>query len=175
MKRLVPDSVVLGLLKLQPAHGYELLTFFRSDSELGRIWTMSTSQLYAVLKRLEEEGSIIGEQVEVSDAPPRVIYSLTNSGEEQFMAWLYENKPSVSIHKIRVMFLSRLYIALLLHLPFEEIIEYQMSVLENQHTILLTEKQKSLSTIENLAVEFMLSQIESALSWLQDCQVELER
>ena len=71
MQRPVPDEVLLGLIKAQPAHGYELQDRFKSKSDLGRIWTMSTSQLYAVLKRLGDEGLILGKKVAVKDAPSR--------------------------------------------------------------------------------------------------------
>jgi len=166
----VPDDVVLGLLKSQPAHGYELLAYFRDNSKLGRIWTMSTSQLYAVLKRLEVEEYISGSQVEVPDAPPRVMYSLTKMGEDRLLAWLYDQDPPVSIHKIRVMFLSRLYIALLLQLPFEDVVNQQNLILQNRLKILENEKLILTTQIENLAVELMIRQIESAISWLQYCK-----
>lgn len=134
---------------------------------------MSTSQLYAVLKRLEAEEYITGMEVDVPDAPPRVIYSLTKSGEDRLLAWLYDENPPVSIHKTRVMFLSRLYIALLLHLPFEEVLSQQILVLEKRHMILVLEKQGSKAQVENLAVEFMIRQIESAISWLHYCRSTL--
>lgn len=130
---------------------------------------MSTSQLYAVLKRLEVEEYISGSQVEVPDAPPRVIYSLTKMGEDRLLAWLYDQDPPVSIHKIRVMFLSRLYIALLLQLPFEDVINQQNLILQNRLKILENEKLILTTQIENLAVELMIRQIESAISWLQYC------
>ena len=131
---------------------------------------MSTSQLYAVLKRLEVEEYISGSQVEVPDAPPRVMYSLTKMGEDRLLAWLYDQDPPVSIHKIRVMFLSRLYIALLLQLPFEDVVNQQNLILQNRLKILENEKLILTTQIENLAVELMIRQIESAISWLQYCK-----
>ena len=171
MSRLVPDHVILGLIKHQPSHGYELLNSFRVKSDLGRIWTMSTSQLYAVLKRLEAKGYVAGEQEDVFDAPARVVYTLTKSGERQLMRWLYEEKPHASIHKTRVMFLSRLYIAMLLRLPFGEIIENQKKAFENQKKVFLEEKQQASTLIENLTIDFVINQIESAINWIQNCRV----
>ncbi len=102
MKKPVPDQVILGLLRLRPMHGYELLERFRNREHLGRIWTMSTSQIYAVLKRLALSGAIEGEEVDVRDAPSKLVYSLTAKGENQLTDWLYEENPSTSIHLIRV-------------------------------------------------------------------------
>ncbi|MFU8827173.1 MAG: PadR family transcriptional regulator, partial [Brevefilum sp.] len=135
MATLVPDEVILGLLKAQPAHGYELLDYFRSFSTLGRIWTMSTSQLYAVLKRLERDGAVVGCEEEVSNAPPRIKYEITPQGEEQLNAWLFDDHPSPSIHRIRVLFLSRIFIANLLNINYEGIVDAQITSCEAQKRI----------------------------------------
>jgi DNA-binding PadR family transcriptional regulator len=55
MRVPVPDELILGLLAAEPMHGYQILARFEAPSELGRVWTMSRSQVYAVLKRLEQE------------------------------------------------------------------------------------------------------------------------
>lgn len=169
MNRPVPDEVLLGLLQAQPAHGYDLVERFRSPDQLGRIWTMSTSQIYAVLKRLEQEDAITGQQISAEDAPARVVYTVTNTGYEQLETWLHEPQPSTSIHRIRVMFLSRLYIAHLLGMPGEKIIKNQKSVCENQRQILWDERQNVSSDIEKLTLDFVIRQLDSAISWLEQC------
>ncbi|MEA3328076.1 MAG: PadR family transcriptional regulator, partial [Chloroflexota bacterium] len=119
MQPPVPDEVLLGLIKAQPSHGYEMLDKFKSKSHLGRIWTMSTSQLYAVLKRLEEDGLIVGQHVVVKYAPSRIEYSITEEGDRNLTAWLNDENPSSSIHRLRVIFMSKLYIANLLKMPID--------------------------------------------------------
>ncbi len=64
-----------------PQHGYQLLETFQNPSALGRVWKLSTSQLYAVLKRLHERGFIRGEEALSADAPPRTVYHITLSGQ----------------------------------------------------------------------------------------------
>lgn len=54
------EELVLGMLKLGPAHGYELRARIRR--ELGPAWRVATSQLYTWLRRLEEEGNVAGEE-----------------------------------------------------------------------------------------------------------------
>ncbi len=130
MTRLVPDAVILGLLKYQPSHGYDLLKWFNSPKYLGRIWTMSTSQLYAVLKRLEEKGAIAGKEISMPNAPSRNEFHITELGEAWIQAWLFDSKPSASIHRIRVEFISRLFIAELLGLPKHKIIKLQQEECE---------------------------------------------
>jgi len=127
------------------------------------MWTLSTSQLYAVLKRLEEEGAIEGKQVFPSDAPAKMVYSVTDKGVSKLEKWIYDLKPSASIHRIRVLFLSRLYIADLLGISVTEIIENQKSVCEKQRIIFLNEKEKAGTSFEKLTLDFIIGQLEAAL------------
>jgi len=54
--RDVLDLAILGLLKEQPLHGYELRK--RLGESLGSMWGISYGSLYPALRRLEREGSI---------------------------------------------------------------------------------------------------------------------
>lgn len=172
MNRPVPDEVLLGLLASTPAHGYDLLETFRSNDQLGHVWTLSTSQLYAVLKRLENTGAIEGKQEEPIDAPVRVVYSVTEKGYNQLRNWLYDSNPSSSIHRIRVLFLSRLFISNLLGFDNKNIVDIQRNACEKQLKIHMGEKQKASSTFEKLTLDFIIAQLKSALSWLDQCEHE---
>jgi len=173
MTRLVPDEVILGLLKAQPTHGYDLLSQFQSRDQLGRIWNMSTSQLYAVLKRLEDSGAIEGCQIEVEDAPPRVVYTITESGENQLTAWLLDPDPPTSIHRIRVLFLSRIYIARLLDEPVDQILTRQKKVCEKQLQNLKNEREHVNYLFESLTLDYIIGQLNAVISWLDHCRKEL--
>src|SRR3954471_16185290 len=50
------EIAVLGLLKEQPLHGYELKK--RLSDTLGFLWGVSYGSLYPALRRLEREGAI---------------------------------------------------------------------------------------------------------------------
>ena len=50
------DLAILGLLKDQPLHGYELRK--RLSDSLGPMWGISYGSLYPALRRLEREGAI---------------------------------------------------------------------------------------------------------------------
>ena len=175
MIRPVPDEVIIGLLKSNPAHGYDLLDTFRSNDQLGHVWSLSTSQLYAVLKRLEIVGAIKGEKQEQVDAPVRIVFSVTEKGEDQLEHWLFEKDLSSSIHRIRVLFLSRLYIANLLDIGIEKIVDNQRSVCEQQLENLLVEKKEARSSFEKLTLDFIIGQLESALLWLDQCEKEYSK
>ncbi|MBG0788011.1 MAG: PadR family transcriptional regulator [Anaerolineaceae bacterium] len=170
MSHISPDEVILGLLQAAPSYGYELLNRFRDSDHLGRIWNMSTSQIYAVLKRLESETAITGQPIPQPDAPPRMEYRLTPKGQGRLTAWLADPNPPVSIHRIRVVFLSRLYIATLLHLPTIDIIQRQSSVCERQLEKIQTNIESSSSPVEILTLKFVAGQLEAALDWLDHCK-----
>jgi DNA-binding PadR family transcriptional regulator len=115
MSLLTPDDTLLGLLAAEARHGYQLIACFRDPAQLGNVWHLSTSQLYAVLKRLSGQGLISGCAVESPDAPTRIEYTLTPIGVVRLAAWLEETSPSPSVRGVRVEFLSRLCIARLLN------------------------------------------------------------
>ncbi len=131
---------------------------------------MSTSQLYAVLKRLEENSAITGREVPSKDAPSRTEYTLTGLGGERLKAWLAETHPPTSIHRIRVQFLSRLYIAALLDLPSDGIIARQLAVCEAQRDAVQLEAERTESPVEALTLDFVLGQLSACIAWLNHCQ-----
>ena len=169
MRSLTPDETILGLLAVQARHGYELLECFRSPHQLGRVWKLSTSQIYAVLKRLEREGWILGHEVASENAPPRTEYTLTNRGEERLQDWLNDPQPSASIRCIRVEFLSRLYVAQQLSLSMDASVRYQREACIAAHTQLISERQHAESGIDFLALELHISQLEAVLHWIERC------
>ena len=170
MSRPVPDEVLLGLLTAQPSYGYDLLERFRSNKHLGRIWHLSTSQMYAVLKRLEEKGAIRGNDIEVEDAPSRREYHVLPAGQVQLDRWLYTQEPSASLHRIRVFFLSRLYIAAILNRSITEIVHNQIKVCKLQRQEFEKEQLKTGSDIESLTLGLVINQLTSVIAWIENYQ-----
>lgn len=171
MSGLTPDETILGLLAAQTRHGYELIDCFRTTAQLGRVWSMSTSQIYAVLKRLETQGLIDGRQVTQENAPPRTEYTLTEAGEVRLLAWLYAAAPSPSIRRVRVEFLSRLYIARLLNAPTGEIVREQRTACIHERERLRQEQEHAAPGIDYLALEFVIGQLDAVLQWIDRCEL----
>jgi len=73
----VLELAVLGLLKEQPLHGYELKK--RLGDTLGFLWGVSYGSLYPALKRLERDGAI--ESVEPTPLRPGVTSTGSLSGD----------------------------------------------------------------------------------------------
>lgn len=171
MSQLVPDDVILGLLTAQAGHGYQLLEHFRQPEQLGHVWNLSTSQLYAVLKRLEQRALIRGYVLESVDAPPRTEFILTDDGQAQFEGWLHEPSPSPSVRKVRVEFLSRLYIARLLNIPTHSIVRAQKKTCQARLEELLAERDQSPPGVGYLAVELNIAQLNAILTWIDRCEL----
>lgn len=171
MSALTPDDTILGLLAVQARHGYDLLECFQSRDHLGEVWHLSTSQIYAVLKRLEREGVIIGEKQVIENAPPRICYRLTPAGEQRFLAWLHETQPSASIRRVRVEFLSRLYIARLLNLPTIPIVKRQQHACQQERETLLAKRRQAAFGVPYLALDLGVAQLETVMDWLDRCEL----
>lgn len=173
MRKLTPDDTLLGLLAADSQHGYQLLETFRDPQQLGRVWYVSTSQLYAVLKRLEQQGLIAGHQVACADAPTRTEYALTEAGQARLRAWLDEPNPSPSLRRIRVEFLSRLYIAGLLGDAAGPIIARQRAACERRLEGLREKRAETAQGVGDLALEMVIAQLEAILGWLGACDAAL--
>jgi DNA-binding PadR family transcriptional regulator len=174
MRTLLPDHTILGLIAAQPQHGYDLLAHFQSPDQLGRVWTMSQSQIYNVLKRLESQGYIIGRQVESEFAPTRTEYTITPEGVAELEAWLFDHQPSSSVRGIRVEFVSKLHICCLLKRDPSPIIGKQRTECVRQRDRILVQREGSDSVTEGLALDFVISQLNAAISWLDGIRTPLE-
>jgi DNA-binding PadR family transcriptional regulator len=166
-----PDETLLGLLMSMPQHGYQLLETFQDSSALGRVWKLSTSQLYAVLKRLHERGFIIGQEAYSADAPPRTIYHITPSGQAHLQAWLDEPLPSSSVRRVRVEFLSRLYVARLLNRSTADILQRQKATCEYKYQQLVAQRQPGDDSTGSLALELEIAQMEAILGWITQMEM----
>ena len=166
-----PDETLLGLLLSAPQHGYQLLETFQDTSALGRVWKLSTSQLYVVLKRLNDQGFITGEEAFSIDAPPRTIYHITTSGQAYLQKWLEEPEPSPSVRRVRVEYLSRLYVARLLGRSISDILHNQKTTCEQKHQQLVAQRQPDDDSTGRLALELEIAQMEAILGWIT--QMEL--
>ncbi len=173
MSRLSPDDVLLGLLTNEDSHGYQLLEHFRAPEKLGRVWHLSVSQLYAILKRLEQKDFIQGREVESEDAPPRTVYRLTEAGRVRFDCWLHKENPSASTRRIRTEFLSRLYIARLLNLPVAPIIKHQKAACQQHQKTLIEKRDQTVSGTGYLSLDLLVSELGAILQWLDRCESNL--
>lgn len=88
------DLIVLGMLKKESLSAYDIqkLVEYRNISKWVKI---STPSIYKKVLQLEEKGFITGNMVKEGKMPEKVIYSLTDSGAQQFEKLMMEiaSKP----------------------------------------------------------------------------------
>lgn len=174
MSALTPDETILGLLAAQAQHGYQLLEIFQDPQRLGNVWKLSTSQLYAVLKRLERQEWISGVEQQSENAPPRIEYSITAHGWTILTHWLNTVTPSASVRRIRVEFLSRLYVAQLLNCPTAPIIARQRAACQAEHARLQREQTSIPNGIGSLATAMVIAQLAAVLAWIDRCELVMQ-
>ena len=87
-----PKLLLLGLLRQQDMHGYQLYEFI--DRDLSVCTDLKKSTAYYLLSKMEADGWIAEEQVQEGNRPPRKVYSLTKKGETEYQRLLRSNLKS---------------------------------------------------------------------------------
>jgi hypothetical protein len=105
------------------------------------------------------------------DAPTRTEYCLTKAGESRLRRWLDEAYPSPSIRRIRVEFLSRLFIARLLNIPTIPIVKQQKAACRQRLAELVAERAQAMPGIGFLTTELVIAQLTAVLQWIDRCEL----
>ena len=163
---LPSNLALLGLLTVRPQHGYELYQEF--NRELGRVWRIGLSQLYAQLKQLEEAGLVTAHTEPQPNRPARKVYHLTSNGRQAFLNWL--RQPTPYLGHIRFEFLARVYFFRLLELPgLQEFIAAQKTICRERVEALTRAASETNDPFARLVLEFRLGQLEASIRWLDRC------
>ena len=72
------EGIVLAILSLQPAYGYEITARLREQG----FSDIAEGTVYALLVRIEHKGLVDVEKVPSEKGPPRKVYSLNAQGRE---------------------------------------------------------------------------------------------
>ncbi len=162
--------LLLGLLKAQSQHGYQLNEFI--ERNLGRMTDMKKATAYAVLERLSQAGYVSVHSAQEGNRPVRKVYSITHVGEEQFMKLLRENLSNADkmnmAGDVGLMFLD--------HLPLPEVAEY-LSLRLAQLEARLDEFKQPLrheGLGVNLALEHQQALLTAERAWLSSVLARLE-
>lgn len=70
------EGIVLALLAVQPAYGYEITARLRDQG----FTEIAEGTVYALLVRIEQRGFVDVSKVPSEKGPPRKVYSLNTSG-----------------------------------------------------------------------------------------------
>ena len=88
-QKLTPTGrVILGMIALGKQTGYDIKQLV--DKSTRHFWAASYGQIYPELRRLEEQGLIVGRN-EPSGGRARTVYALTDAGYAALRGWLGSN------------------------------------------------------------------------------------
>jgi DNA-binding PadR family transcriptional regulator len=108
----VLELAILGVLKEQPMHGYELRHYL--SFIVGHIWQLSYGTLYPALRRLEKRGELTKQTIRDGRGPAKHVYALTAQGERTFLTMMAEVASPTEIsdpHKFTLRLVFFRYIA----------------------------------------------------------------
>lgn len=109
------EHALLGLLALSESgsgHGYDLARHFGADAPLGNVIRLEPGMVYHHLKKLERLGWVSVLPDTAPGRPGRRLFTLSLAGRMELEQWLAE--PVAHTREIRLDFLVKLYLALLL-------------------------------------------------------------
>jgi DNA-binding PadR family transcriptional regulator len=159
------EYVLLGLIRRQPIHGYELLRIWKDHHEIGLVWQVKPGPLYASLEKLEQLGYLEANRVSTDASPTRKEYRVTPTGSQVFMNWM--QTPVAAARDFRQDFLAKLYFSA----DVEKIISAELLARQIQlcQTWLASlQGQLTLSTdFEKQVLSFRLRQVQGILDWLR--------
>lgn len=78
MLKGILEGIVLAILRLQSAYGYEITARLRDEG----FTDIAEGTVYALLIRIEQKGLVDVEKVPSEKGPPRKVYSLNSQGHE---------------------------------------------------------------------------------------------
>jgi PadR family transcriptional regulator, regulatory protein AphA len=158
------EYTLLGSLRCGSKHGYEILQFL--ETRLGSTWYVSTSQLYVLLKKLENR-EWVRSSVEVQETrPSKRVFSLTPKGEKAFDQWLFS--PTEHVRDLRVEFLTKLFFIRDLGLEGgPKLVQSQISVLESLRALLIKRRKRSKEEFRELVLDARIASVASWIGWLK--------
>ncbi len=160
------QPALLGFLIAGPKHAYELHQEFTRD--LGRVWRVGRSKLYAQLKQMADRGWATIHTEVPANRPPRQVYHLTPAGRDAFFQWLHQ--PTSHLRHIRLAFLARLYFFRRLALPgLEQLVTEQKALLQAQVDSLDRAADQTDDDFWRLVLAFRQSQTGAVIRWLDLC------
>jgi PadR family transcriptional regulator, regulatory protein AphA len=112
---MAAEHAILGLLALSESgvgHGYDLARQFSPEAPLGNVVRLEAGMVYHHLKKLERLGWVTVVPGSGPGRPARRLFALSPPGRAELRRWLAE--PVARTREIRLDFLVKLYLALLL-------------------------------------------------------------
>lgn len=162
--------LLLGMLKAQRGHGYQVHEFI--EKNLARVADMKKATAYATLDKLAKEGLVDATQEQVGNRPPRKVYALTAAGEERFAALLRQRLRAADDARlssdVAVMFLDEMGREEACKVMQERLVERR-----SQLAIYEAAPAHGMGVGVDLAVEHVRAHLRADCAWLEVALVQL--
>jgi DNA-binding PadR family transcriptional regulator len=161
------ELAILGLLKEQPMHGYQLSR--ELGDSLGGFWRVSYGSLYPTLRRLEKSGAVESVVEGETRARRKTTYEITEKGEKLFFELLQETPHDNSTEDTKF----RVRLAFFRYLPPEtriRLLERRRATLEDRLSTIkdsLRSTRERVDTYTLALMEHGRSATESDIAWLE--------
>lgn len=167
---------ILGFLCYNDMTGYHLAKAFRSSIHF--CWYAQTSQIYLELSKLEQKKLVKSRLVIQSDKPNKKIYSITDSGKQEFLQWLNDNHDGVGFKNA---FLMKIFFSgnstpektILKLQQFSSDCKQYKSDMECVPQDLIYQYKKTVEPEHTLywdfAVEFIYQYMQMCIDWANSC------
>ena len=159
------EFIVLGLIYEKPSYGYDLHKQITDPDNMGMIWHINMSNLYALLEKLAQNGYIQGTVKPGETHPNRMEYHISPEGKKAFKTWL---GTTVSHPRdFRNEFMSRFYF-LLKFLPDQVADLCARQLDECQLWLSRIKIEADQSIFKNSVLRFRVKQIKAIVEWLEE-------
>jgi DNA-binding PadR family transcriptional regulator len=159
--QISPEPALLGFLQEGPLHGYDLHK--QVVANLGAVWRLGQSQMYAILKDFEAEGWLKTVSVPQSGRPARKMLELTPAGKRAFDAWM--NQTAHGLREFRVDFFARLFFARAAGRPaLQTFLTQQLRTTRTEYDSL--NHAGTASEFGEVVSGFRRAQLEAMMEWL---------
>jgi PadR family transcriptional regulator, regulatory protein AphA len=164
---------LLGFVRRQPLHGYEIAQRLAATEDQGLVWGWKQSQVYAELGQLEEGGYLTSVVEAQGMRPPRKVFQLTDRGAAAFADWVAS--PVAHGRDFQLEFPLKLYFAQQEGATVvQTLLARQQEVCRSWLAALPAEEMSAGDQFAYpwLVQQFRRSQIETILAWLGTCAAQ---
>jgi PadR family transcriptional regulator, regulatory protein AphA len=174
---MAAEHAILGLLALSESgrgHGYVLARQFSPEAPLGNVVRLEPGMVYHHLKKLERLGWVSAVPEAEPGRPARRLFALSSLGRAELGRWLAE--PVARTREIRLDFLVKLYLALLLDPELavrlvdeqrDQCTRLVKSLANREQSVLVDEDQDPVTArFGDMVRDLRLAQTRAALAWL---------
>ncbi len=163
---------LLGLLRQQPRHGYDLKHAF--EQLVGGTWTINIGQIYTTLSRLERDGFVRSELVEQDPRPDRKVFSLTPRGEKQLRGWL--DTPADEPVRLKDELFLKVLVSSVTGRDITELVWAQRQrYLDELANLTALQSETGTDQPTSLLLEGAILHLQADLAWLDRCEDTLAR